>query len=41
MEFMVTDLKYINYIWKKVRKMMEDDRGLLLRSQTIIDEDSV
>lgn len=40
MEFMVTDLKYINYIWKKVRKMMKDDRGLL-RSQTIIDEDSV
>lgn len=41
MEFMVTDWKYIlNYIWKKVRKMLEDDRGLL-RSQTIIDEDSV
>lgn len=40
MEFMVTDWKYINYIWKKVRKMTKDDRGLL-RSQTIIDEDSV
>lgn len=37
---MVTDWKYINYIWKKVRKMMKDDRDLL-RSQTIIDEDSV